>query len=73
MRKTGRLERHDAHAEREAFDDALAWWLGGKSMLTYGDATETVERRFVSGDYFSTLGPAARQSQHHCRRRRRRR
>jgi hypothetical protein len=24
MRKTGRLERHDAHAQREAFDDALA-------------------------------------------------
>ena len=40
----------------EAFDGALAWSLGGKSMLTYGDATETVEHHFVSGDYFSTLG-----------------
>jgi predicted permease len=40
----------------EAFDGALAWSLGGKSVLTYGDATETVEHHFVSGDYFSTLG-----------------
>ena len=40
----------------EAFDGTLAWSLGGKSALTYGDATETVEHHFVSGDYFSTLG-----------------
>src|SRR5437867_2251759 len=39
-----------------AFDGALAWSLGGKSILTYGDQTETVEHHFVSGDYFSTLG-----------------
>jgi hypothetical protein len=39
-----------------AFDGALAWSLGGKSMLTYGDAAESVEHHFVSGDYFSTLG-----------------
>ena len=25
-------------------------------MLRHGDATETVEHHFVSGDYFSTLG-----------------
>jgi hypothetical protein len=40
----------------EAFDGALAWSLGGKSVLIYGDAPETVEHHFVSGDYFSTLG-----------------
>jgi putative ABC transport system permease protein len=40
----------------EAFDGALAWSLGGKSVLTHGGETETVEHHFVSGDYFSTLG-----------------
>ena len=37
----------------EAFDGALAWSLGGKSMLTSGDATETVEH------HFSTAGHAS--------------
>ena len=40
----------------EAFDGALAWSLGGKSVLTHGGETDTVEHHFVSGDYFSTLG-----------------
>jgi putative ABC transport system permease protein len=50
------FEQIRRHAE--AFDGALAWSLGGKSVLTYRDATETVEHHFVSGDYFSTLGVA---------------
>jgi putative ABC transport system permease protein len=40
----------------EAFDGALAWSLGGKSILKYGDETEPVEHHFVSGDYFTTIG-----------------
>jgi putative ABC transport system permease protein len=40
----------------EAFDGSLAWSLGGKSILTFGGATEAVEHHFVSGDYFATLG-----------------
>jgi putative ABC transport system permease protein len=40
----------------EPFDGALAWSLGGKSVLTSGSQSETVEHHFVSGDYFSTLG-----------------
>ena len=45
------IRRHGA-----AFDGALAWSLGGKSMLTYQGAREAVEHHFVSGDYFATLG-----------------
>jgi putative ABC transport system permease protein len=45
------IRRYDA-----AFDGALAWSLGGKSILTAAGTTETVEHQFVSGDYFSTLG-----------------
>jgi hypothetical protein len=40
----------------QAFDGALAWSLGGRSILNSGGITETVEHQFVSGDYFSTLG-----------------
>ncbi|HEV3062155.1 MAG TPA: ABC transporter permease [Vicinamibacterales bacterium] len=39
-----------------AFDGAIAWSLGGKSVLAFGASTESVEHQFVSGDYFSTLG-----------------
>lgn len=45
------IRRHGA-----AFDGAMAWSLGGTSLLAYGEQTGAVEDHFVSGDYFSTLG-----------------
>jgi predicted permease len=39
-----------------ALDGAMAWSLGGTSLLAYGGETSAVEHHFVSGDYFSTLG-----------------
>ena len=39
-----------------AFDGAMAWSLGGTSLVAYGGETGAVEHHFVSGDYFSTLG-----------------
>ena len=42
------------------FDGALAFSnCCGTSLLTIGTASQPVERRFLSGDYFSTLGVTA--------------
>jgi predicted permease len=42
------------------FDSALAFSnCCGTSLLTIGTASQAVERRFLSGDYFSTLGVTA--------------
>src|SRR4029078_12900594 len=42
------------------FDGALAFSnCCGTSLLTVGTASQPVERRFLSGDYFRTLGVAA--------------
>src|SRR5262245_4186470 len=38
------------------FDGVLAWSLPGPATLTYASDTQPVERFYVSGDYFSTLG-----------------
>ena len=41
------------------FDGVLAWSLPGPATLTYASETQPVERFYVSGDYFSTLGVQA--------------
>ena len=41
------------------FDGVLAWSLPGPATLTDASETQPVERFYVSGDYFSTLGVQA--------------
>src|SRR5262245_50197605 len=49
----------DQIRQLDQFDGVLAWSLPGPATLTYASETQPVERFYVSGDYFSTLGVQA--------------
>src|SRR5262245_58112111 len=46
----------DSVRRLDQFAGVIAWSLPGPGTLTYGSESQPVERFYVSGNYFSTLG-----------------